>query len=328
VSVLVVPPYGDEQVWLAARRQGIGASEIAAVLGISPWDSAFSLHWRKREGWEVEPSEEMRVGTLVEPVVADWWTRAYDPLGGLRVDAAGLHRHESRAWQLATPDRLLWTVCDDCPDQAQPGCAECDWTGRRRLTGVLECKWTATWHGWGEPDTDDIPVYYRTQVLWQCDVMDVDRWHLAVLGPAGFRAYAGRRDERDLRVMRTAGAAWWADLQAGTAPDVDGHTATADTLRRLHPTVNDVDVEVPVELAEGYRRARALRSRAADLVDRYEARIRTAIGSGRRAMCGGRLVASRSVYDAAGDMAELDSLDTDRATVNRLNPGRAATYAK
>jgi hypothetical protein len=61
-------------------------------------------------------------------------------------------------------------------------------------------------------------------------------------------------------------------------------------------------------------------------VDRYEARIREAIGDGRRAECNGKLVASRSVYDQSGDTAELSALDGDWPTVNRLNPGRSASY--
>jgi hypothetical protein len=127
--------------------------------------------------------------------------------------------------------------------------------------------------------------------------------------------------------MREAGARLMARLAADDAPPLDGHSATIATLKTLHPTVQDITVDVPVELAEGYRRARALRRRADALVDRYEARLRAAIGDGRRAMCGGRLVASRSVYDQSGDSAELTALEADWPTTDRLNPGRAASYA-
>jgi putative phage-type endonuclease len=333
-AVRILPADAPRDAWLTARRAGIGASEIAAVLSISPWDSPFSLHWRKRQGWEVEANDEMRTGTLVEPVVADWWATECDRLGNLVVDHAGLYAAQDRPWQLATPDRLVYPVCPDCDGDGLLGdlhagldpCT-CTPTGCGRLAAVLECKWTGSWDGWGEPDTDDIPVYYRTQVLWQCDVMDVQDWYLAVLGPGGFRAYHGHRDERDLVLMREAGRRFMDDLAADRAPDLDGHAATIATLRQLHPSIRDVDVDVPVALAEGYRRARALRRRAEKLVDGYESRIRAAIGDGRRAMCAGRLVASRSIYDQSGDGAELAALDGDWPTVDRLNPGRSATYA-
>lgn len=349
--VLLTPPGADRGAWLAARRQGIGASEIAAVMGISPWDSPFSLYWRKREGWEVEATEEMRVGTLVEPAVADWWAETQDPHENLYVVPAGLVASAERPWQLATPDRLVCLPCAQC-DGTDVGetrhyhggaldgytevhsCGYCQ-GGAGKPVAVLECKWTGAWHGWGEPETDDIPVYYRAQVQWQCDVMGVDEWYLAVLGPGGFRAYQGRRDERDLSIMRTAAEAFWKRVQAGDAPDVDEHSATLGALQRLHALgdgeldlADVVDRDEAVRFAEGYRRARALRAKADALVDRFEARIRSHLGDKHhRLVLGKKLIASRSVYEQSGDSAELTALEGDWPTVDRLNPGRSASYA-
>jgi len=327
----------DNPAWHELRRAGVTASEIAAVLGISPWDSPVSLYWRKVHGWTVEDTEEMATGRRLEAVVADWWADTQGAHESLAVVRAGLYASIARPWQLATPDRLIHAACDCCggagggcgcgSGYGTSLCADCRATGLGSPPhAVLECKWTGTWLGWGEEGTDDIPVHYRAQVLWQCDVLDVDEWHLAVLGPSGFRAYQGRRDERDIQIMRAAGADMVRRIADGDPPDVDSHPATVAALKQLHPSVEDYDVEVSVELAEGYRRARALRARIDAAVNGYEARIRAAIGSGRRAMCNGRLVASRSVYDQSGDMAELDSLDTDRPTVDRLNPGRSKSY--
>jgi putative phage-type endonuclease len=328
-AVLLTSAGADRGEWLAARRAGIGASEIAAILGLSPWESPFSLYWRKVNGWEADETDEMRDGTRLEPVVAEWFADECDPHQNLAVVRAGLYAHPDRPWQLATPDRLVHLRCP-C-DIPFGGCNDC-WGSFESAVGdplaVAECKYVAySWNGWGEPETNQIPVHYRCQVLWQCDVLNVETWYLAALGPGGFRCYTGRRDDADLRVMRAAGQQFMDRLAAGTPPDIDSHTATGAALRRLHPSVADYDVDVPVTLAEGYRRARALRTRAESVVDRYEHRIRAAIGDGRRAMCGGRLVASRSVYDQHTDMAEADALDTDWPTVNRLNPGRAASYA-
>lgn len=333
--VLVAMPEAREK-WLAARGAGIGASEIAAVMGISKWESPFNLYHRKVNGWTTEANDDMRDGLHLEPAIASWWEDVHNPHENLMVQTGGLYAHGDRAWQMATPDRLVFLRCPACDGSALAGdldtglgsCPDC-WMGTQKLAAVLELKWCPYgWDGWGEPGTDEIPVYYRSQVLWQCDVMGVDEWHLAALGPGGFRSYRGHRDEKDLRAMRAAGAAFMRRLDAGDPPPLDGHTATVGALRQLHPTVEDYDVEVPLELAEGYRRARALRDRTLTAVDRYEARIRGAIGDGRRAMCNGRLVASRSVYDQSGDTAELAALDGDWPTVNRLNPGRSATYVR
>jgi len=330
----------DNPRWHELRRAGVTASEIAAVMGLSPWQSAFSLYWQKVNGWGSEGNEYTSTGSHLEDAIADWWIAENDPLENLVMCPAGLYAHPDRPWQLATPDRLLLGVCGWCDgagsrvdprDGDDADCQGCAGTGGCGLLALLECKWVAhSWDGWGEPGTDDIPVYYRAQALWQLDVLGVDEVHFAVLGPGGFRAYGPvRRDEMDLRVMRHAGAQFHARLESGDAPDLDGHAATLATLSRLHPSLGEGDVEVPVELAETYRRARALKKRIEAVVDRCEARIRAALGSDfNRAVVGNKLVASRSVFERrSDDEHELHALDDGYPITDRLNPGRAASYA-
>lgn len=314
----------DNPDWHKLRREGVTASEIAAVLGISPWDSPFSLYWQKLNGWTTPDNDAMATGRRVEPVVADWWTDTQDPLQNLAVVRAGLYAHPDRPWQLATPDRLICRACPACDGIGLESwdlgrCEHCQGTMRAtRPAAVLECKWTGSWDGWGDEGTDDIPVYYRAQVLWQVDVLGVDEWCLAVLGPGGFRAYAGRRDERDLAVMREAGRRFIDRLAAGDPPDVDEHSATLATVKRLHPDLVDEQAEISPTTAAGYRRARALKAAAARLCDRFEARLRTEMGAARVAVHDGTKLATRSIFDVA-------RLDTTRLRAEQ--PDVAAAYA-
>jgi len=331
--------------WHELRRQGVTASEIAAVLGISPWQSAFSTYWQKVHDWRDDGNEYTSTGRHLEDAIADWWMAEQDPLENLQARFAGLYANGERPWQLATPDRLLYQTCPGCNGDGLCGneddglytCRDCcDFRLPERPVGttgnpvaLLECKWVAySWDGWGEQGTDDLPVYYRAQALWQLDVLGVDEVHFAVLGPGGFRAYLVRRDEDDLAVMRAAGLAFHARLESGDAPDLDGHSATITALRKLHPSVGEGDVEVSVELAEAYRIARADKKDADARIDECEAQLRAALGSTyNRAVVGKKLVASRSVYDQSGDSAELTALEDDWPVVDRLNPGRSASYA-
>jgi putative phage-type endonuclease len=312
--------------WHELRRAGVTASEVAAIVGLSPWDSAFSLHWRKANGWDTEPSDEMTTGTILEPAIAGLWAYHCDPHQNLVLARAGLYAHPERPWQLATPDRLLRLKCG-CPP---PGCWECNGSGLADAPdlAVLELKWAASWDGWGDDGSDDIPVYYRAQVLWQCDVLGLDQWYLGVLGPSGFRSYTGtvgRTAQRDLELMRRRAREFLDRVERGDPPPIDdGHPATIATLKRLHPTVEDVDVEVAPVFADGWRRARALRKRAEHLCDRYEARARDLLAGARRLVTpDGTLIVSRSAYDQSGDTAELTALETDWPTTDRLNPGKA-----
>lgn len=335
-AIELLPPneavHGNER-WYELRRQGITASEIAIVLGISPYGSPFSLYWQKLNDWRDDGNAYTSAGRHLEDAIADWWMAECDPLENLFAVPGGLYAHRERPWQLATPDRLLHLPCPECQGgtvRFMYGCPKCFGS---MLSGpplaLIECKWVAySWDGWGEPGTDEIPVYYRAQGLWQLDVLGVDEVHFAALGPGGFRSYVVRRDEDDLELMRAAGLEFHQRLESGDAPDLDSHSATLDTLRRLHPSVGEGDVEVSVDLAERYRIARADRKDAEERVDRCEAEIRAALGSDfNRAVCGKKLVASRSVYGQSGDQAELTALEDDWPVVDRLNPGRSASYA-
>lgn len=345
-AVELLPPgeaTPDNPRWHELRRTGITASEIAAVMGLSPWQSAFSLYWAKANGWSGEDSDIMSTGRHLEDAIAEWWAEAEGEPQNYRLSFAGLFAHAERRWQLATPDRILYGTCPDCggsgfnpredPEYGAMLCNRCHIAGYvGDPVGLLECKWVAySWDGWGEPGTDQIPVYYRAQCLWQVDVLDVDEVHVSALGPGGFRAYVVRRDEGDLELMRKAGEEFHRRITDGDPPDLDSHSATLTTLKRLHPSVGEGDVEIEYWLAESYRQAREERKNVEEGIALCEAEIRTALASTyARATYNGRTVASRSIYEQERiDVARLRKERPDVAaeytttsTVDRLNPGR------
>lgn len=309
-AVLVAAREQSEEAWLAARRLGVSASEIAAVMSISPYESPFSLFWRKRMGWDADVNDEMRLGTFLEPTIVSWFEEFGDPNENLHIERAGLYAHAERGWQLATPDRLI-QVIDDCGGECEDGLVAnpdstffiegyepCRVCGRWKTVGLLECKYVAySWDGWGDEGTDDVPVHIRAQCLWQLDVMGVDEVLVCALGPGGFRVYRVRRDEKDLRGMREAGLRFMDLLTAGTAPDVDDHSATLPILRRLHPEIEDREQEIPAAVAEGWQRSRRFAALAEKCKARYTAQLRLHLGSAKTATLGGRAIAARTSND-------------------------------
>ncbi len=64
-------PAGDD--WLERRREYIGASDSAAMLGYSPWSGPLTLFMNKTEGYQQATTAAMRIGTALEPVILDMW---------------------------------------------------------------------------------------------------------------------------------------------------------------------------------------------------------------------------------------------------------------
>jgi putative phage-type endonuclease len=318
VTALLIPT-ADEADWLRARRCGVTASEIAVVMGLSPWSSPYALYHRKAGTLpEQEDSDAMALGRYLERFVCDQFSRRYPHLrvhGGSR----DLWQHPDRPWQLATPDRLL----DDCPAEWENG-VPCTCTGTP--LAVLEAKTSSSYDGWGEDGSDEIPVHYRCQVLWQMDVLGVTAGYLACLflHSRQLRVYELTRDsqaEHDLELMLNEAGDFLYRIRMGYPPDVDWRPATADALKRLHPDVSDEDVRIPRALAARYRAACRSYKAAEQRKRLAENQIRQRLGSGRRAVIAGLdgdvTVATRQVYDLAAKTIERSA-----CTVDKLAPAK------
>jgi putative phage-type endonuclease len=249
---LVLPGTASEAEWLAARRQGITASEIAIVMGLSPYSSPFALYHRKTGDLpEQADSTAMALGRHLEQFVAEAFT---ERMPEFYRDGTGreLFAHPDRPWQLATPDRLLYDMEPDEHDGR-------GWS--RAPLAVLETKTDAGYDGWGDDGTDVIPVHYRCQVLWQMDVLGVGTGYVACLflHSRTLRVYELTIDSRariDLDLMRDEAQRFLFAIEAGCPPPVDWRPATGDALRKLHPLVKDEDAVIPGGMARAWLAAR------------------------------------------------------------------------
>ena len=93
---------------------------------------------------------------------------------------------------------------------------------------------------WGEDGTDEIPVHYRCQVLWQMDVMGVDTAFVACLfiQPWKTRVYELTMDDAataDLKLMREEARDFLDRIDLRDPPDVDWRPATASALKTPPP---------------------------------------------------------------------------------------------
>ncbi|MFF7991723.1 YqaJ viral recombinase family protein [Kitasatospora xanthocidica] len=272
--------------WDAARTGPvITATRIAAVMGLSPWESRLSLYHRLRGETtdQFTVSSEMEWGTRHEPTIAEKWEDCNPDRMAL---PTGTWRHRDRWWQRCTPDRLivprvlceLWTVAD---------------------TEVLELKFSPMGEGWG-PDGDPfgIPVYYRCQVMWQLDTLGLTRATVAVLiAGHDYRTYPIEWDADEAALLRKSADRFLFNVGAGRRPDIDGHSATYQAIRQLPDGMQDIDVEIEPALRDRYFAAIDAHAAAETELTECRSRILDRIGDGRRARTGGQLVATRTVRD-------------------------------
>lgn len=260
--------------WHALRESGIGASEIAAVVGLSPFESAFSLWHRKKGNLPgADPSNPLFYwGHALEPLVANRFAELHPEY---TVDRTGTWASEEEPWQLANLDRIL-------TDQGGHCCP-------------LEIKTTRYGDNWGRSGSDEIPVHVRCQVIQQMDVFDDPyAWVAVLIGGNDYREYRIEYDADDATALREAGAAFWESLQTDEEPPIDASFETYEAVRALHPDIDPtLDVEIdPVQFYEYLQLKEAAEVTAANL-QRAKSELLHTLGNARRALVSGNPVLRR-----------------------------------
>jgi putative phage-type endonuclease len=262
-TVLPVRQRTDE--WLEARMNGIGASEAAAAVGLSQWESRLGL-WAHKLGLVParEPTMPMRLGQELEPFIA----RLYTEQTGVKVRRANnLRQHPQHAFMLASLDRRA---------------------GRK----PIELKWSERGMGYGEPGTDEVPDEVLCQVLHQLAVVDEPEGEVALLRPnrPEVAIYTIRREQAAEDWLIGEEAVLWDAVQSRTEPPTDGSEATREALAAIYPRDNGEAVTAD----DDGRQAMAALRHAREQLDAWEAiratreaEIKAAIGDATRIVAPG-----------------------------------------
>ena len=198
----------SREAWLALRRQSIGGSDAAGIVGLSKWASSYSV-WAEKTGRlpEQPDNEAMRQGRDLEDYVAQRW----------REETGLVCRRENKIlynpqypWAHANVDRLV--------------------VGARE---GLECKTTSTLDLRTFRDVE-FPEQYYVQCVHYLAVTGMERWHLAVLVfGRGFYCYTLERNQAEIDALMDAEKAFWHLVETDTPPAVDGTEATTAALKTL-----------------------------------------------------------------------------------------------
>lgn len=200
----------------------VTASKVAAILGLSPWDSPRSL-WHKMRGDlpRDEGNDATRRGQYLEDGILAWWRDKH----GVTDDRQWVEQpsYTLGDWAAATPDAMTLGI---------PGESEV----------LVEAKSTA--QDWG----GELPAYYLTQVIWQMHVSGIHRCYVPVLGPRlTFEEYVVDYADyaEDAALIERRAREFYDSLADDTPPELDDTVATYEAVRKVHP---DIDKGAAVEL--------------------------------------------------------------------------------
>ncbi len=216
--------------WHEVRAGGIGGSDVAAILGLSKWTSAYSL-WCKKSGLvpdDFSDNEAMEWGRLLEPVVFGKFAASHSSWG---LATTGTWAHKDRLWQVCNPDGLI--------------------TFEDGSQGILEIKTARYEDDWIVPAEGvvgaaaGVPDYYRTQVQYYLNCFGFDKAYVAVLfSGSKYREFLIPADDFQQDVHLQAVERFRGYVESGTAPDWDGSKSTLASVRAQHPDIVDTEVDL------------------------------------------------------------------------------------
>lgn len=232
----------DGPQWLEERRKGVGGSDVAAIMGLSPWKTAYQVYQEKRkEVKDWQGNERTDWGKRMEPAIRQWYS---DQTGRPVRVPDKIITHSKYPFMLASLDGF---------------------TDDRR---VVEIKTARSAKGWGEPGTDEIPDYYRVQVEHYMVVTGFEVADVPVSIAGGSPELYEVPSDRELQEMIIeACAAFWKRVIEGNPPDA---VCYSDAVARFGHSAAKGAVVASSEVLDAVIDLRSVRDSKASLEAREE----------------------------------------------------------
>lgn len=295
---LVTSADAPRSEWLAARRNGITATDLVAIMAQSKYKTAFDV-WSDKL---MPPSDDDEIGEaaiwgnrLEEPVAQEWASRH-----GFKLRRIGLIANEAEQWQLASLDRIV----HGCPD------GKCALEVKTRNLFVQDA--------WIEA----LPVDVEIQARWQLLVSGLDHVHVAAL--IGGQRLVEHRVDRDVaaeQALVDAARIVWQSVLDNTPPNMPAELWSTEYLEQRHvDRAGSLEVDaVTLATVELYQTTLAEIKVLEEAKARYRTMLVGSLGEHETATWDGREVYSYKASTTPRlDQKELARLHPDVAADERI----------
>jgi putative phage-type endonuclease len=238
---------------LAERRTGVGASDVAAALGLSPFCTPLKLYQQKRG--EIEPDEEnlpMRYGNHVEPFVLREFALKHPQF---EIVASPDTMRHANGVMLAHLDAWM-------PKKAN-----------------VQVKTARTREGWGDSGSADVPLSYLLQVQAEMMVANLPvSWVPTLFGGADYDEFVVEAD-RELQEMIEAGVmGFWQRVKDGEPPEPVTVDDAIERWGSKSTAAKVVATDVVVNAITNLKQAKAAVNQAQEDEDGFKVIVLKALG--------------------------------------------------
>ena len=291
-NILVETEGLSHEEWLRWRKKGIGGSDVSAILGINKWTSAIELWLDKtnQKNDPVEVNEAMEWGTILEPIIRDYFATA---TGKTVMEVKAMLQHPDHPFMIADVDGV---TTDDNGDPA-----------------ILEIKTASEYKR--DEWLEGVPTYYQTQVQHYLCVTGVSKAYVAVLiGGNTFRVYEVDADPEIQQMLIAVEKNFWNMVTNMIRPDIDGSDAAKDLLDQIYRGGVEEEIILPeeaVEWVDAYIEASADEDSAKAKKQEASNHLKEIMGDYDKASCMGHSISWKPVTSERLDTKALKEKEPD-----------------
>lgn len=285
----------DRLNWLKGRQQGIGGSDVSAIVGVNPYKSALDVYHEKVDEITDDngQSQAAYFGTILEDVVAKETAKRLD----IKIQKVNQQLTGDKAYELANIDRAI--VNPEISGTVRFK------DGRLTTDGIIECKTASQYKAseWGPSQEEEIkqgieapvkiPKYYMTQIQWYLHITKAEYCIVAVLiGASDFRLYKVKRNQALIDILIKECSTFWTEyVEKRIEPPA---TSASDVLKKWRTddgAFTEANAEDGVALGE-LRNLEAQIKSLEEQAQMYKERLIQSIGEHKGLTLAGEVVAT------------------------------------
>ncbi len=229
-----------------SRKLGLGATDCAVVMGLSPYKTRYELFLEKTGQMEDTPilsDDRLHLRHAHEETIA----REYARRNNVKLRRVNQTVHHKRLpFMFCNLDRVI--------------------IGQKK---IVECKSSSGFmrFTWGESGTDEAPIYYILQVQHQIACADYDDADIAALIDIDdYRIFSQPRNEKVIKKIEEASERFWIDhVLANVAPEATNR----NDLKLMYPMNNGNFIEATPDILSYITERSVLKS----LIKNEEAKV-------------------------------------------------------
>jgi putative phage-type endonuclease len=217
-AVLLGDFANGSQEWHDLRNEpgAVGGSDIAAITGLSTWESAITK-WAKKTGQipdEVPLNMSMKLGTILESPILNLFANEHPEL---EIFETGTWANKENPWARSNPDGLYKDADGNY--------------------GIIEVKFSRDyWSG--------VPQAYRAQVLWYMRIFGIRQAKLVALAGSSYMEFDIEWDEFEAQTLWDSAIRFKHDSLEMKLHYWYGRNSTLENIRALSPGISDTEVDL------------------------------------------------------------------------------------